>query len=644
MTMPSSRSHQQRRQLYQRKKKALLAQPPTPHVLRLRLLVILGVFLLGLLGLTSRLVYLQVVDYERLGAIAQSQHQVTLRPYIPRRTIVDRNNNILALDRIAYTLYAHPIGFRLPKELEENLPEAIAPTDLPKAVAHYLAPVLGDITPDDLESQLRQQRSGILLRPSLDQAKVDEIRRLRIDGLELIERYGRFYPQGSAAAEITGYVQADEHIGQAGIELSQESQIQREPISLALRRNARGAILPGDLQAEAMKYDDWELQLSLDLPLQEAARNAMQKQMAAYKAKRGIVIVMDARNGEILSLVTEPSYDPNNYAQVTPENYDVFKNWAVADLYEPGSTFKPINIALALDAGVISPSTVVNDTGTIQVGPHRMKNYNGAGNGLIDVAHVLRVSSNVGMIRLMQNLPQNDYYDRLQSLKLTELTGIDLPGEVAGSIKSREKFTSSPVEAAVNSFGQGFTLTPIKLVQLHGAFANGGTLVRPHLVRGLFDSQGQAQNVTPKAVIPRNPQQLPTQAEPEADNQIFSPETAQTVLEMMETVVTDGSGEKSKIAGYRIGGKTGTAQKAQNGRYIPGSYITSFVSIFPVDEPRYVILAAADEPTEPNSFGGTVAAPVVHDVIQALILREKIPPSEAIAIPQSNASDDSGNE
>ncbi|MBV5261572.1 penicillin-binding protein 2 [Synechococcus moorigangaii CMS01] len=630
MTMPSPRPHQQRRQSYRQKKQVLLTRPPAPRILRVRLLLVWGIFLLGILGLMARIFYLQVVDHENLGAIAQAQQQVTLRPYIPRRTITDRNGDLLALDRITYTLYAHPVGFGLPQSLIDNLPAAIAPTDLPKAVAHYLAPILGDISPTDLEAALRRQNSGILLRPSLDMAQVNEIRRLSIDGLELVERYGRFYPQGAATAEITGYVQRDEHLGRAGIELSQENLIQREPISLTLRRNARGSILPGDLQAEAMKYDDWQLQLSLDVPLQEAARDALQKQMKAYKAKRGLVIVMDAQSGELLSLVTEPSYDPNRYDQV--EDYSVFKNWGVADLYEPGSTFKPINVALALDAGVITPETTFNDPGSIQVGPHRMKNYNGAGNGVIDVAGILRVSSNVGMIRMMQSLDRGAYYDRLQSLKLTETTGIDLPGEVAGSLKSREQFMASPVEAAVNSFGQGLTVTPLKLVQLHGAIANGGTLVRPHLVRGLFDSQGEAQTVTPKATVPSSPQELQNQNStdsktPSTGDRLFSPEVARTVLDMMETVVTDGSGEKSKIAGYRIGGKTGTAQKALNGRYIPGAYITSFVSIFPIDQPRYVIFAAADEPTEPNSFGGTVAAPVVHDVLQALIIREKIPPT-----------------
>ncbi|QCS50763.1 penicillin-binding protein 2 [Picosynechococcus sp. PCC 11901] len=636
MTMPSPHSHQQRRQLYRRKQQAIRSRPPAPKLLQRRLFLVWGIFVVGLLALAVRVFYLQIIDYDKLGAIAQSQHQITLRPYIPRRTIVDREGNILALDRISHTLYAHPVGFRLPQQLVDNLPEAIAPTDLPKAVAHYLAPILGDVSPADLETTLRRQRSGILLRASLDATKVEDIRQLRIDGLELVERYGRFYPQGDATAEITGYVQKDDHLGRAGIELSQENLIQREPISLSLRRNGNGAILPGDLQAEAMKYDDWELELSLDLPLQKAARQALQKQMAAYKAKRGVVIVMDAQSGELLSLVTEPNYDPNNYAQVQPENYGVFKNWAVTDLYEPGSTFKPINVALALDAGAITPNTSVNDPGSIQVGPHRMKNYNGAGNGVIDVAGILRVSSNVGMIRLMQNLSRDDYYDRLQSLRITEPTGIDLPGEVTGTLKSREKFTASPVEAAVNSFGQGLTVTPIKLVQLHGAIANGGTLVEPHLVRGLFNSQGEPQTVTPKAEIPNSAQQLAATTTASENPQIFSPAVARTVLDMMETVVDDGSGEKSKIAGYRIGGKTGTAQKARNGQYIPGAYITSFVSIFPIDNPRYVVFAAADEPTEPNSFGGTVAAPVVHDVLQALIVREKIPPTGPTVVPEDS--------
>lgn len=631
------RTHQKIQQVAkeQRRQAAKLRQkrvkPLPANALQMRLIIVWLVFFGGIFGLVARIFYLQIVDYSRLGRLAAEQHQVTLRPYVPRRNIVDRNGNTLALDHITYNLYAHPVGFSLPEQLLEQTPEAIA-KDKHRAIAYYVAPILGEVSEQELAARFRQNeqtKTSIILSENIDSTQAAEIRRLRIDGLELVERFGRFYPQKDAVTEIIGYVQKDNHVGKAGLEYSQEGLIQREPLSLQLKRSGNGSLFPANLRIDAMKYDDWDLRLTIDLPLQRAAREAMKKQMAAFNAERGAVIVMDVKSGELLTLATEPTYDPANYYKLKKEEHRLFQNWAVADLYEPGSTFKPINVALALDAGVITPNTTIYDSGSIRVGIHSIKNFDGGGNGSIDVAGILRVSSNVGMILLMQNLKVGDYYDRLLKLQLNQPTGVDLPGETAGTIKDRETFTAGKIEAAVTAFGQGFTLTPLKLAQLHAAIANGGTLVRPHVVQGLFDSKGEPQTVTPKFEVPRSPEELKALEEAAAkaaNPRIFSPEAAKKVLEMMETVVEDGSGTAAKIDGYRIAGKTGTAQKAMNGIYIPGAYITSFVSMFPVENPRYVVMAVVDEPKAPNSFGGTVAAPIVHDVLAALIAREKIAP------------------
>ncbi len=370
-------------------------------------------------------------------------------------------------------------------------------------------------------------------------------------------------------------------------------------------------MLPTNLEAGLLQYDDWQLQLSLDLMLQRAAREALKKQMAVYKGKRGTVIIMDAHSGELLTLVTEPTYDPNRYFET---DYELFKNWTVADLYEPGSTFKPINVAIALDAEVITPESTVYDEGQMGFGPHVIRNHDyqqKGGHGVIDIAGILRVSSNIGMIKIMQKMPAANFHTKLLELGLTRKTGIDLPGEATGQVADQERFTGIPVESATPAFGQSISLTPIKLVQLHAALANGGKLVTPHFVKGLRDSQGK-WHYQPKLT----------------EKPVFTEQTARSVLTMMETVVTDGSGKASQIAGYRIAGKTGTAQKVgPNGGYLPNAKITSFVSIFPVDQPKYVVLALIDEPQGPHTYGSTVAAPIVKEVLDALIVREEIPPS-----------------
>jgi cell division protein FtsI (penicillin-binding protein 3) len=231
------------------------------------------------------------------------------------------------------------------------------------------------------------------------------------------------------------------------------------------------------------------------------------------------------------------------------------------------------------------------------------------------------------MVQVMQRLQPADYYNWLKKLGLGQSVGVDLPFEAKSQIKSQKQFVTYPIESATTSFGQGFSITPIQLAQLHAALANGGKLVTPHVVRGLFDAKGQ-------------PDSQPTLPAP---RQIFSPETTKTVLEMMETVVTQGSGKTAEIPGYRIAGKTGTAQKASSkGGYYKDAYITSFVGILPVESPQYVVLAVVDEPKPRKKgeliFGSTVAAPVVKSVMDAIISMERMPPTQprVIATPSSN--------
>ncbi len=549
---------------------------------------------------------LQIKQGAELREIAQTQQMLYLRPFIPRRQIVDRTGTVLALDRPVFTLFAHPKLFKEPKE----------------AIAEKIAPLINR-PPADLVKRFGEAESGLEIATSLSEDVSDRITELRTDGLELIQRQQRLYPQQELTADVVGYVN-DDHKGQAGIELSQQNLLQRVAKDMKLRRTGDGSILPDQVPGGFLNLDDLQLQLTIDTRLQRVALGALQKQVKQFSAKRGVVIVMDAQDGSLLSLVSTPSYDPNQYFKYPLER---FKNWAITDLYEPGSTFKPINVAIALEAKAITPTTTLVDEGQITVDGWPIQNFDyssAGGRGEVSITEIVQYSSNVGMVHIVNQMKPPVFYNWLHRLGLGKLTGIDLPAEVEGHFKDRKTFLEAAVERATTAFGQGFSLTPIQLTQLHGTLANGGRLVTPHLVKGLFDSKGQAY-WQPNFPPPR---------------QLFSKTTTQAVLPMMEKVVQDGTGKSAQIPGYRLGGKTGTAQKANpNGGYYENAKITSFVSIFPIDAPRYVVVAVVDEPQGGDAFGSTVAAPIVKTVIEALIAMERIPPSVNAPGPQTETDD-----
>ncbi|MDH6084801.1 peptidoglycan D,D-transpeptidase FtsI family protein [Umezakia ovalisporum] len=559
---------------------------------RSRLFVVWGILMTAGLGLAINLYKLQIIQGTKLTQKARNQQMVNLRPFVPRRLVIDRSKNVLAIDRPVYTLYAHPKLFS-----QSN-----------QQIAERLAPIL-DKTPGELVKIFTRQNSGITLASTLPEVNADRVKSLRLNGLELIQKYSRYYPQNNLVADVVGYVNIDRQ-GQAGVEYSQENLLERSVQTVRMSRAGNGRLLPNHAPEGFLNFDDLQLQLTIDSRLQRVARTALQEQIEKFKAKRGAVIVMDASDGSLLALTSYPTYNPNEYSKA---DLALFKNWTVTDLYEPGSTFKPLNVAIALENNVIKADDFFNDPGFIQIGQHTIRNAGHNSHGKINIAKILQTSSNIGMVRIIERMKPSAYYNWLERLGLGQTLETDLPFEVRGQLKGEKEFIGSAIEAATTSFGQGFSLTPLQLVQMHGALANGGKLVTPHVVQGLVDSKGQ-MHYSPNLPAPR---------------QIFSPATTQTVVEMMETVVSEGTGKAAKIPGYRIGGKTGTSQKASaNGGYIPNARITSFVSILPVESPRYVVFAVADEPKGANAYGSTVAAPIVKAVIEALIPIEKIPPSQ----------------
>jgi cell division protein FtsI (penicillin-binding protein 3) len=603
-----TKSRRREREKVDRSRKKRIFEAKIPQNSRFRAILVGLFLLLATLALAYRLYILQIVQSGDLTRLAREQQQTILRPYIPRREIVDARSNVIATDRLVYTIYAHPKMFASSKE----------------TIAEKLSEILGKPTAKDLLERFNKRQSGVKIAEGIGEDKATAIERLNFSGIDLERKYKRFYPYQDLSADVVGYLDRDRQ-PQAGIEMSQAKILDRPLENYKIRHafvpvNGEEGVeelyMPADLLDSSIKTDNLKVKLTLNLKVQQAAREALQQKVKEFKAKRGTAIVMDVRDGSIVALVNDPTYNPNEFSQYP---VGLFKNWSVSDLYEPGSTFKPINVAIALDAGAIQPNTKFSDSGSIEVDGWTIANHDfhtSGGNGVVDATKILEVSSNVGMVQIVNRMKRKDYYDRLQSLEIQQPLAVDLPGAVAGTLKPRESFLNNSIDAATTSFGQGMSISPLKLVQLHAAIANGGKLVTPHIVAGLVDSQGKShwQPVLNK-------------------KQVFSSKTSKIVQEMLESVVIRGSGTKAQVLGYRVGGKTGTAQKAgPTGGYIPNAKITSFIGMFPIESPRYVILAVIDEPKVSGAFGSTTGAPVVKSIIDALIVAEGISPSDPQAI------------
>jgi len=546
--------------------------------------------LILIFSLFGRLVKLQVFNASDLQRKARLIHSSKTNALKKRRAIIDRNNRLIAYDKPLYKLWAHPKYFNFPGDSINKVRRI-------EEVTEKLSPIL-DINDEIILRKFDNKISGIKLLDKISEEKAEKIKKLQISGLDLYKYSQRYYPQGEPYSNLVGFVN-DENIASAGLELHLDNQIKVFNKSNLIKRGGDGTPLPDNSAPGDFISDYKSLGLTIDSKLQKASFNALSKQVSEWKAKKGFAIVMDVNNGRILSLATVPSYDPNKFWKYDSE---LFRGWYSQDLFEPGSTFKPINLALALEEKVIQKDGVVEDIGKINVGGWTLSNWDKKGNGYIDYPKVLQVSSNVGMVKIMQNLDPTIYWDWLKNLGINKNLETDLFESTAGQLKRKDLFVNQSIEPAVTSFGKGFSISPLKLVQLHAALANGGFEVTPHVTS------------TFKEKFNKNPKK-----------QFFSQEVSKTVLEWMESVVEKGSGSGVKIEGYRIAGKTGTSQKALNGSYT-SKKVCSFVATLPVNDPKYAVLVVVDEPSKSYAYGSTVAVPVAKEIIESLIVIEKIPP------------------
>jgi cell division protein FtsI (penicillin-binding protein 3) len=554
-----------------------------------RLLQIFAVLAAWAVVVIVRLVQVQLVRHDHYVARAQKQQESTLALNPVRGSILDAKGRVLAESIAAESIYADP--------------QAVSDR---KSTAKKLAAIRGvGLTAREIEAKLRGKTSFAWIARQLPVEVTAEVRKLALPGIYFIEAHRRAYPRATLAANVVGYVGLDGD-GLGGIEHSFDEQVRGTPGKVTLLRDARrGAYLVGGDGANRPK-NGHHVVLTIDSVIQFIAERALEKAMTEYRAEGGSVLVMDPNNGAILAMASAPTFDPNRFRDFPPA---AWRNLNVQDLYEPGSTFKIVTAAAGLDERLVTPSQMIDcGNGSITIQNITINEHDGHRYGMLSFEDVIVNSSNVGTVRVGLALGEQRFYDWIRRFGFGERAGIPLPGESSGLLRKTDKWT--PVSPASISIGQEIGVTPLQIVRAVAAVATGGLLIQPRIVQRVIDDEG---NIIDE----------PARHEPK---RVMSEKSAAVLNEILKNVVSRGTGEKAALAEHVVAGKTGTAQKAGRGGYMPGHYIGSFAGYVPADQPRLVMLVVIDEPRGQH-YGGTVAAPVFREVAEASLRYMGVAPS-----------------
>ena len=540
-------------------------------------------------GVVARLVQIQITRHEDYVRRAARQQERTLELGAVRGSILDARGRVLAESVAGISVYADP--------------QAI--TD-PAAVARDLAKIEGlGVARRDLEKRLGGRGEFAWVARQLSPEVGETVRALAIPGIYFLEESRRSYPKNKLAANVLGYVSIDGE-GLGGIEHSLDGRIRGRSGKVTILRDARrGMYLVGGEGASG-SVDGHDLVLTIDEVIQFAAEKSLAKTIAAWNAPAGSVVVLDPRDGAILALASWPTFDPNRFRSFGPASW---RNRPVQDLYEPGSTFKIVAAAAAIEERIATPSQMIDcGDGSIQIANVRIREHDGRQYGMMPFEEVIAHSSNVGTIRVALALGQKRFYDWTRRFGFGSRTGVELPGEASGMLRPPEKW--SLLSNAVIAIGQEVAATPLQVAAATAAIANGGVLVQPHIVRHVVDRKG--------AIV--------SSAAAGQGERIMSDRTAAVLNEMLKGVVVRGTGKGARLVEYVAAGKTGTAQKAVRGGYHPDKTVASFTGYVPADRPRLVILVVIDEPRG-GAYGGEVAAPAFAEIAEAALRYLDVPPS-----------------
>ena len=571
--------------------------------------VLIGaVVLLGLLLI--RVGWIQAIDGKKYSSEAAMQQTKDMAITSKRGTIYDRNLKVLAQSSSAETVTVNPSAIREVKKTNE--------------VATELASILG-MDKDKVYSYLARDSKYEVVKKRIDRDLAATLRERELPGVTLIEDFKRYYPSGSLAAHVIGFVGEDSQ-GLAGIEMIYDSYLKGLPGKIITAQNAAGTNMPYEYEKYIDPENGVNIVLTLDEVIQRKAEDALKKAVENYNVENGAAcIIMGAKTGEILAMATYPTFDLNDaYTIVDTELREQiqqieddkerqqkasdalnrqWRNKAVVDAYEPGSTFKAMVASMALEENIVSLNENFVCTGSVHVANYNIGCWNRNGHGTETFVQGVYNSCNPVFMSVGSRLGASKFYKYFKAFGFGKATGFDLPGEASGVFHSMDRFNEA--ELATASFGQGFTVTPLQLITAYSAITNDGTMVKPHLIKSLVDDDGN---------VIKN-------YETETIRQVISKETADTVCQILEGVASEGTSKNAYIEGYHIAGKTGTSEKTPRGN---GKYVASFVGFAPADDPELICLVMLDEPMGSSYMGGQIAAPTFKEIMADVLIHMQI--------------------
>lgn len=561
-------------------------------------------------ALIGRLMYWQFIKGAELKSGAIQQQTLDSVVSSKRGIIYDRNGKVLAQSISVQTVTASPAEVRKSGKADET--------------SQTLAKIL-DKDEDDIKKQITKNTSYEIVARKIDNEKAEKIRKAELKGIYLIEDSKRTYPYSSLASHVIGFVGTDNQ-GLNGVEMIYDKYLKGMPGRMISSKSASGTEMPFEYEKYINPENGANLVLTIDEVIQHFAEEELKQAVADYDVENGAAcIIMNAKTGEILAMATYPDYDLNapftlpkdmkdEISDLKGDEYDkayneqinkLWRNKAVVDSYEPGSTFKPFTAAMALEENLVSTNEFFSCSGGLQVNDYYIRCWKSGGHGQESFAEGFENSCNPVFMNLGARVGADRFIKYYKKFGFMESTGFDLPGEATGSFHAASRFND--VEIATSSFGQSFIVTPLQLITAYTAITNGGVMIRPHIAKELVDDNG---NVIKKF-------------ETEIIRQAISKETADTIRDILEGVVENGTSKNAFIRGYRLAGKTGTSEKTPRGN---GKYVASFVGFAPANDPEIIGLIMLDEPMGESHMGGAIAAPTFKKIFDEALRYMDIEP------------------
>jgi len=529
-------------------------------------------------ALAARAFWLQAVSTEFLQKKGASRYARTLDLPAVRGKILDRNGEVMATSLPVKAIWAVPDSVNASPEKSQRLAQLL------------------DISSQELKKKLESDSNFVYLKRQVEIEAVDQVLALDIPGIHTKPEYKRFYPAGQVAAHVLGFTSVEDK-GQEGMELAQQSTLGGITGSRRVIRDNLGRVVD-DIALLREPQDGRDLTLSIDSKIQYIAFTHLQQAIEKNKAKAGGIVVLDVKTGEVLALANMPTYNPNSRFGLTGAQ---LRNRVFTDTYEPGSTLKPFTVALALEKGLVTPSTILDTPGKLTIGPSTIGDSHPHAAAL-SVSQIIQQSSNVGTVRMAQKLEPRQMWDMFSSVGFGQPPRVGFPGAVAGRMRPYK--TWRPIEQATMSYGHGISVSLIQVARSYMIFARNGEMIPLSF-----------QKVS----------QLP------APQRVISDKTAHQMRDMMELVVgPGGTAPLAQVRGYRVAGKTGTAHKLENGHYV-NKYVASFVGLAPASDPRIIIAVMIDEPGAGKHFGGLVAAPIFASVAASALSSLNVPPDASVS-------------